>query len=192
MGFASLNPSYERARMEIIDILDQDGNMAGLVKSKADVHRDGDWHRAVHVWFVNAENQLLLQRRSRTKENHPGLWDVSVAGHISAGETSIQSALREIEEEIGLIIGPDDLHYQFTVREEQILRNGTYIDREFHDVYFVRKDVDLHQVSFNDGEVEEIKYVSVPELQRRVQHGAAELVPHPEEYAVLFSKLRSL
>jgi isopentenyldiphosphate isomerase len=132
--------------MELIDILDAQGNKTGRVKPKAEVHRDGDWHRAVHVWILGPGDQVLLQRRSKNKENNPGKWDVSVAGHLSAGEGSVQAALREIKEEIGLILASNDLSYQFTVTEEQILNDGRYIDREFHDVYFARKadDVAVH------------------------------------------------
>src|ERR1700751_5688982 len=107
--------------MELIDILDAEGNKTGRVKLKSEVHRDGDWHRAAHVWLLRSSNQVLLQRRSRSKENNPGKWDVSVAGHLSAGEASVQAALRETKEEIGLILREDDLQYQFTVTQEQIL-----------------------------------------------------------------------
>jgi isopentenyldiphosphate isomerase len=174
--------------MELIDILDAQGNKTGRVKLKAEVHRDGDWHRAVHVWFLGPGDQVLMQRRSKHKENNPGKWDVSVAGHLSAGEESVQAALREIKEEIGLILAPDALSYQFTVTEEQILNNGRYIDREFHDVYFARKEVDLAALSFNDGEVDEVRHIALRDLQRWVEEGGADLVPHPDEYAMFFQK----
>ncbi len=172
--------------MELIDILDAQGNKTGRVKPKAEVHRDGDWHRAVHVWFLGPDGRVLMQRRSQSKENNPGKWDVSVAGHLSAGEGSVQAALREIREEIGLTLASDDLSYQFTVTEEQILNNGNYIDREFHDVYFAHKEIDLAALSFNDGEVDEVRPIALRELQRWVEQGRIDLVPHPNEYAMLF------
>lgn len=57
------------------------------------VHRDGDYHRAVHVWiFAENTQQLLLQKRTDFKDSWPGLWDISSAGHVSAGDTSLNTA----------------------------------------------------------------------------------------------------
>ena len=56
------------------------------------MHRDGDWHRSVHVWVVDTAEagrgaaRVLLQRRSEHKDTYPGHWDVSVAGHVEAGD----------------------------------------------------------------------------------------------------------
>jgi len=81
--------------LELIDVLTAEGAPVGIAKTKAEVHRDGDWHRAAHVWIVASDGRLLLQRRSLRKENYPSLWDVSAAGHLSAGETSKECAVRE-------------------------------------------------------------------------------------------------
>lgn len=60
---------------------------------RGDVHRDGDYHRAVHIWiFAENTQQLLLQRRADCKDSWPGLWDISSAGHISAGDSSLVTA----------------------------------------------------------------------------------------------------
>ena len=60
---------------------------------RGDVHRDGDYHRAVHMWiFAENTQQLLLQRRADCKDSWPGLWDISSAGHISAGDSSLVTA----------------------------------------------------------------------------------------------------
>ncbi|RWW44042.1 hypothetical protein BHE74_00050230, partial [Ensete ventricosum] len=57
------------------------------------VHRDGDYHRAVHVWIYSESTQeLLLQKRADCKDSWPGQWDISSAGHISAGDSSLLSA----------------------------------------------------------------------------------------------------
>jgi isopentenyl-diphosphate delta-isomerase len=74
--------------MERIDVLTPDGRPTGVTKGKSEVHRDGDWHRAAHVWIVTPSGRILLQRRSVRKENYPGFWDVSAAGHLSAGESA--------------------------------------------------------------------------------------------------------
>ncbi|HEY6139628.1 MAG TPA: NUDIX domain-containing protein [Thermoanaerobaculia bacterium] len=163
--------------MELIDVLTPDGAPTGVTKTKAEVHRDGDWHRAAHVWIVASDGRFLLQRRSLRKENYPGLWDVSAAGHLSAGETSRETAVRETFEELGLRIDARELQFIATLRESCALNGGTYIDNEIHDVFVVRRDVDLASLVLQDGEVDAVELVS--ELPRNG------MVPHPAEYALI-------
>ncbi|HEU5163450.1 MAG TPA: NUDIX domain-containing protein [Thermoanaerobaculia bacterium] len=165
--------------MELIDVLLPDGTPAGIRKTKDEIHRDGDWHRSVHVWIMTPERQLLLQRRSLEKENHPGLWDVSAAGHLSAGEDSISAAVREVEEEIGLSVAPAEFRYLATFRESFVLNEGTYLDNEIHDVLLVERDVDPDSLVLQPGEVDQVALVEPSSLLERA------LVPHEEEYALI-------
>ena len=167
--------------MELIDVLTPDGRPGGIRKSKADVHRDGDWHRAAHVWIIGARGRILLQRRSMTKENNPGLWDVSAAGHVSAGETAMEAAVRETEEELGLRLSPSELQPAGAIAESCVLNGGTYIDREFHEIFIVRRDVDLQSLVLDPQEVAEVRWVG--EL-----HPDETFVPHAREFE-LFSRL---
>ncbi len=93
---------------ERFDIYTRDGVHRG-VKDRADVHRDGDWHRSVHVWLLRpAERAVLIQQRAPDKDTWPGYWDASVGGHLSAGER-YEDAYREVEEELGVTLEPDRL-----------------------------------------------------------------------------------
>ena len=171
----ALIPSLRKT--ELIDVLRPDGTFAGVQKSKAAVHRDGDWHRAAHVWIMKPDGRLLLQRRSRTKENHPGLWDVSAAGHVMAGESVMECAVRETYEELGLRIHIDELQHVGTLTELHTLNGGAYVDKELHEIFVVICDIDLTSLTFHDGEVEDAKFVdTLP---------ADGLVPHPEEYKLI-------
>ncbi len=73
--------------VEMFDVLDKNGNKTGDVKTKKELHENGLWHSAVHVWIYNSKGEILLQKRSMKVTNWPGRWDISVAGHIPAGET---------------------------------------------------------------------------------------------------------
>jgi len=128
-------------RMEYVDLLDPLGRPMGRTKPKSAVHRDGDWHGAAHVWILNTEGLILIQRRSPTKENWPNLWDVSVAGHVSAGEEPVEAAIREAKEELGVTLVPGECRYLFTVAEQVALNNGNYFDNEYHHVFLVEKDL---------------------------------------------------
>ena len=164
--------------VELVDVLNADGTPAGIRKPKAQVHRDGDWHRSVHVWLFTPDRRVLLQRRSVRKENNPGLWDVSAAGHISAGEEWVAAAIREVEEELGLLLRADELRHVATFRESAVLNHGTYIENEFHEIYVVTRPIDVATLVLQDGEVDEVDLVTLDELRRRIET----MVPHAEEY----------
>jgi isopentenyldiphosphate isomerase len=118
---------------EVLDLLDEHGHPTGETKARAAVHRDGDWHRAFHLWVMHPDGYVLLQRRSRAKDLAPGKVDVSVGGHLRAGEIWLD-ALREAEEEIGLALRPGDVELLGTARSERAYPDGA-LDREFQDVY---------------------------------------------------------
>lgn len=163
--------------IELVDVLDSNGTPIG-VKPKSEVHRDGDWHRCAHVWIVASDGRVLLQRRALVKENWPGLWDISVAGHVSAGETAVEAAIREAFEEIGLRIAPSELDPIGTLRYTCVLRDD-YIENEVHEVFVLRRDIELAALVLDPSEVMDVTWAALDELDRY------ELVPHEEEYALL-------
>lgn len=68
--------------------------------NRATIHRDNLLHRAVHILLVNVRGELLLQKRSYRKDRYPGCWDSSASGHVDAGESYVECAARELQEEI--------------------------------------------------------------------------------------------
>jgi isopentenyl-diphosphate delta-isomerase type 1 len=167
---------------ELIDVLSRDGVPIAL-KEKRQVHRDGDWHRAAHVWIVDGAN-VLLQRRAAVKESWPDFWDISVAGHVSAGERPIEAAVRETREELGLVVDPVALRHLGTLRYHYALRED-FIENELHDVYLLRQAVDVQSLTLDPLEVAEVRWV------RHEQLGRYKLVPHDEEYDLLARALNS-
>jgi len=165
--------------VELIDVLTESGAPTGERKSKADVHRDGDWHCAAHLWIVGSDGRLVLQKRAMAKENWPGKWDVSVAGHVSAGERPEDAAVREAREELGLDVSRGGLLHLGTTRERCVLNGGTYLDNEVHEIYIIRLDVDPAALSLDPAEVEAVALAAPDELAR------FDLVPHAEEYSLL-------
>lgn len=147
---------------ELFDLVDASGNPLGLTKPRAAVHRDGDWHRAVHVWVVHElapVARVILQRRSLAKDTWPGLVDVSVGGHLGAGE-SAADALREAREEIGLTLTPSDVTLLGRTAQSRSLPGGV-IDREILDVFAARVDAPLASLSPHPAEVAELLSVSL-------------------------------
>lgn len=88
---------------EIFDIVDERDEVVGR-RPRSEVHRLGLQHRAVHVLVFNARGELFLQKRSMQKDCFPGAWDSSAAGHLDAGESYDDCAVRELREELGLSV----------------------------------------------------------------------------------------
>ncbi len=177
--------------MEPLDILDDKGNKTGQVKSYDEAHQVGLIHGAVHVWIINSKNELLVQKREKNKRAYPLHWDISAAGHISAGETSLEAAHKETKEELGLDIAESKFEYLFTLEEHIVLNNGTYVNNEFQDVYLVREDVEDSQIKLTDGEVEAVKFLSLDEFGQWMTGKGELVVPHEEEYRRLLQYLGS-
>src|SRR4051812_19536898 len=88
---------------EIFDIVDDRDEVIGQ-RPRAEVHRLGHKHRAIHVLVFNSRGEIFLQKRSISKDTHPGVWDSSSSGHLDTGEDYDACAIRELREEIGLVI----------------------------------------------------------------------------------------
>ena len=101
---------------EYFDILDENGNKTGKTKLRSEVHRDGDWHKAVHIWIINENGDILLQRRCATKDSNPNMLDISCAGHLTAGDESLTGAIRELKEELNLDVNKKDLQFIKTLK----------------------------------------------------------------------------
>ncbi len=122
-------------------MLDASGALTGVTCARSEVHACGFYHRAVHVWLVApATREVLLQRRAAHKDSWPGLWDISSAGHISAGQASLDAAQRELEEELGLRVAAPRLRLAFSHLERKASVQGgkPFIDNEWQDVYVLR------------------------------------------------------
>jgi len=86
---------------EVFDVVNERDEVIGQ-ECRAEVHRLGLQHRAVHVLIFNQHGEVFLQKRSMTKDTFPGAWDSSAAGHLDRGESYDACALRELREELGL------------------------------------------------------------------------------------------
>jgi isopentenyldiphosphate isomerase len=149
---------------DLIDVLSETGLRTGEILSRTEIHRLGKRHRAVHLYLFNSQNKLLLQKRSLTVDHAPGVFGISVTGHVSAGEFSAETVRREIEEELGIEAAPLQIDFLFSYYQEAVLHE-TYVDRQFNDVYVTRADLDPRSIRFDRGEVSEVKFVPFEEFR---------------------------
>lgn len=172
---------------ELIDVLNENGIKTGEVVTRDEVHRKGLWHRCIVVAILNDKNEILLQQRAHDKDKNPDMWDISAAGHISAGQDSLSAAAREINEEVSVNLGRhveiSDFRYMFCFRREQIV-NDEYVDRQFFDFFILRQpDLRLEDIKMQESEVQAVKFCTMSELRELIEKH--ELVERDAEYAAL-------
>lgn len=174
---------------ERFDVLDAQGNKTGRTKPRSAVHRDGDWHRAVDIWVVNRQGEVLLQLRSLEKDSYPNHWDISCGGHVVAGEDSLSAAINELKEELGLDVQPQELQYLLTWRTVNDRPKPGFINNSFKDLYILYTDKGLADLTPQPEEVAELRFFQPQELKAMVERQDPMLVPHSCAYEKLFAIL---
>ena len=128
---------------EQFDVLNARGELSGETAARSKVHAEGLLHRAVHVWlWCPSSGEVLLQERAACKDSWPCRWDVSSAGHVSAGGIALDAAVRELEEELGVAVPPFRLRFLFTHLEklESIQKGRRFVNNEFNEIFVLEID----------------------------------------------------
>jgi len=86
---------------ELVEIVDRDNTPIGAV-SRRIMRQQKLIHRASYILVFNRKGELFIQKRTLTKDIYPGYWDLAAGGVVLAGETYLESAVRELREELGV------------------------------------------------------------------------------------------
>ncbi len=149
--------------MEFWDVLDENRNPTGQVHERGKPVNPGEYHLVVHVWIQNSRGEYLISKRTPNKP-YPNLWECT-GGSVLAGETSLQAALREVQEELGIILPPEN---------GRVIRSGIRRD-DFFDVWLFHHEADIQSVVFQEGETCDAKWATKDDLMKLWEEG--ELVP---------------
>lgn len=167
---------------ELCQLYDEQGQaLEGKGGSKNDIFSKGLLHGASHVWIWRKRNgvlEILLQKRAADKRTWPNRYDISAAGHIDLGETSLQAALREAKEEINLDIAAQELKLFSVHRAHMTAENGA-IENEFQWLYHLELTGDI-DFSLQASEVESL--VWTPIEQFKAECTGDQYVPHAKLY----------
>ncbi len=161
---------------ERIDVLDARGEKTGEVAWKSEAHRLGLWHRCFHCWIFSPETPsggpyLFVQRRATGKETWPDRLDVTVGGHLGAGEETLQGGLREVEEELGLSVAAGDLVPLGTRRAELKIPAG--LDREFQEVFLLMRSLSPEDLRLQEEEVAAVVRLQLDDVETLREGGEA-------------------
>ena len=162
-------------KMEIFDVVDEDGQPTGEIINREEAHKTGTRHRTAHVWLVKEKPggfDILLQKRSEEKDSFPGMYDTSSAGHIPAGDEPLPSALRELKEELGIKAQPEDLQYAgtFRIQYEKEFHGRLFRDNEVTWVYVYDNPVSVQDLTLQETEVSEVRWFDLEEVWEEIQH----------------------
>ena len=167
---------------ESIELLDKKGNFTGIRCLKSKAHKEGLFHASVHLWLYDEKGQILIQKRAKTKDTHPNLWDVSVAGHIRFGERPMEALIRECKEEIGLSIRISDVTFIGT-HSEKIIHKEDLTDWELHYIYTGALKTPFNKLVVQKSEVASIKLIDLEILKKATLiERDKKYVPHQISY----------
>ena len=145
---------------EYFDKVDHNDHVIGKI-SREQAHKFNLLHRAVHIFIKDQNGKWLLQKRSAKKDLDPLLLTTSCSGHVDSGETYLDAAVRECEEELGLTISSKDL--------TEILRCSPCKETgmEFVRVYLIEKI--FKKITPSPNEIDEVVHFELEELVRKTE-----------------------
>ena len=149
---------------EILDIVNLDDQVIGQA-TRDEVYKKSLCHRIVHVLIFNDEGKMALQKRSQSVSFLPGGWSTAVGGHVMSGENYVQGALREFEEELGVLAGIEFFSKDIFEVNEKLKKFVTVYKTNYNGPFKLNDDVEL------------IDFFSIDEIKEMIDRGESF---HPE------------
>jgi len=143
--------------MELWDIYDADRQPKGYTHVRGEEMKPGDFHIIVNVWIRNSRGEYLLTKRSPNKE-WGGYWECT-GGSAVAGDSSLETAVKEVKEEAGITLSPQTGELIYTYN-----RLESHGNPDFCDVWFFEKDFDISEVVFQEGETCDAMWATPEEI----------------------------
>jgi len=161
------------ASRELLDVLDSRGKPTGQRLDKREIHSQGLWHWDTHVW-VTTGTHFVEQLRRKDKNIMPGEWDISVGGHVAAGETTRRAARRELAEELGVRVPEGRLIYAGRLAVEmEIPERGKepWMHRVHSDHYvLVAPDLQREDLKLQRSEVSDARFYPLDQLEKDMRN----------------------
>ena len=145
--------------MEKWDLYNAKREKSGITVCRGEIIPKGLYHLSVSAWIVNQQGQYLLSQR-HPKKQYPLYWECT-GGSVLSGETSLQGAIREVKEELGITLAPEQgkLIYQFRREDMQ----------DFYDVWLFHADIDIKEMVLQKTEVVDVQWVNQDKLLNMFQ-----------------------
>lgn len=140
--------------MEKWDLYNAKREKTGIVVCRGETIPRGLYHLSVSIWIVNQQGQYLLSQR-HPKKQYPLCWECT-GGSVLSGENSLQGAVREVKEELGISLTPGSEKLIYQIRRENV--------QDFYDVWLFHKDIKIEEMHLQETEVVDVQWVSPDKL----------------------------
>ena len=171
---------------ELWDIYDENKNKTGKTAIRdVTILQKGEYHIVVTGIILNSKKEILISKRAMNKK-FGGMWECN-GGSILAGETSKEGILRELKEELGVTFKPEEAIFLKEVKREKV-------PQDFKDLWLFRKNINIEDLTFPDGEATEAKWVNIDEFIKMFNNN--EIIPTVdfgrEEYEEALEKILTI
>ena len=161
--YAALHAKGEINLVELWDIIDKNGDATGRVHERGKPMGKGEYHLVIYVWIENDNGEYLIAQRTPNK-SFPNMWE-TVGGNAVAGDDSLTTALKEVKEELGIILEPQN--------GQLIKHNLRHNDEScgLADVWLFRQNIDISTVTLAPDETCNAMWASRDEINRMIDEG---------------------
>lgn len=158
--------------MELIDVLNDKREKIGKICDRNSLN-DGEYRLSVHIWIINKNNEILLQKRSEKLKKYPGMWG-NTGGAVKKDENSFGAIRREVKEELGL-----------TIEKEKTIFIATFKRcNDFVDVWPLKDDIKIEDIKLQKDEVCDVKFVNIDLFNKMYNSG--DIIQSSTEYFKMY------
>lgn len=172
---------------EMLEVYTEDNKMKIGIADRGVVHYFNLWHREIACWIINEKNEILMQRRSPLKKQHPNMLAIT-AGHIDLNESPINATLREIREELGIKDVKVDELIPIDIFKAKNINNY-----HFKYVYFLKTNKKLEELTMQKSEVSELLYIKLEKLESMIKMPNSDITFAKQFYTpIIMKKIKEL
>jgi isopentenyldiphosphate isomerase len=180
--------------MNILNIVDKGGNIIGE-ETRENIHKKGLLHREVHVLFYTPNGEIIFQLRSKNKDTFPNKLDATVGGHVELNSDYIDTALKETQEETGLILKKENLKLIERLHKKVVDPVTKTTNNVLRGVFAYEHGVDADNLKAEDGESQGFEEWSIDKILNGLSEGETKkFIPTllDEDYLRIYRKIKIL
>ncbi len=174
--------------IEPIEVLDKEGTPTGEIGILDDVVGRGLWCRSTHVWLINSKQEIYIQQRSFKMFNNPGKWGEAGGGYITAGHSALQTAQKEIQEELSLNVPINKFENLGEIKQIEKRRDDK-VTRQLVTVYLAEVDFEEKDVVHAMHDVIDGRFVYFKDLKENIDKKTIDFIDHADEIELVFNTL---